>query len=253
VKQAARALTGWRVDRVTGAASFDPRRHDDGVLAVLGHSGRMGVTELVGVLVEHPQCARFLASRLWQRFVSDTPAPAGRLDELAGRAGTVREVLRAALRSPEFRAPESVLVRQPVEWLVAAYRVLGTTVTGSRPAGGPAGSDGLWAGLQGLGQQLFAPPSVGGWPAGAAWLTTAAARTRLMLAQAVVGQAEATAGDTGVARIRQVPRGGRVRAVGELLSVDWTPRTAGALAEVAGDPPALLALALASPENLVSA
>ena len=267
VKQAARALTGWRVDRMAGTASFDRRRHDDAVLTVLGHSGRMGLAELVGVLVEHPQCARFVASRIWQRFVSDTPPSAERTDELAAHAGTVRELLRAVLSSPEFRAPVSVMVRQPVEWLVASYRALGVTVaaadgTGTSGTSGGSGGSAGWravgAGLQGLGQQLFAPPSVGGWPAGPAWLTTASARTRLVVAQAVVTQAAAAeaAGamaDTGLAGIRELPPGQRVHAAGELLSVDWTPRTAGALAEVAGDPLALLALALISPENLVSA
>ena len=146
----------------------------------------------------------------------------------------MRELLGAVLASPEFREPESVLVRQPVEWLVAAHRALGVPL-GDLDRTGP----------QGLGQQLFAPPSVGGWPAGSAWLTTSAARTRLAVAQAVVARAD-------LAALRAEPRGERVRAAGAVLSLDWTPRTADALAEVAGDPRALMALALISPENLVS-
>jgi len=249
VKQAARALTGWRVDRATGTASFDRRRHDDAVLTVLGHTAPMGVDELVGVLAGNPQCPRFVASRMWQRFVSDSQPSPERLDGLTEHAATMRELLGAVLASPEFLAPESVLVRQPVEWLVAACRALGVSVArqGAAPDAMPdAGPDAVRGGLQGLGQQLFAPPSVGGWPAGSAWLTTAAARTRLAVANAAVARAD-------LARVRDTARGERVRAAGELLSLDWTPRTADALAVVAGDPPALVALALISPENLVSA
>jgi hypothetical protein len=73
------------------------------------------------------------------------------------------------------------------------------------------------------------------------------------VAQAAAAEAAGAMADTGLARIRELPPGQRVPAAGELLSVDWTPRTAGALAELAGDPPALLAMALISPENLVSA
>jgi uncharacterized protein (DUF1800 family) len=124
----------------------------------------MGAAELVDLLVRQPQCPRFIAGRMWGRFVSDVPPTADRLDELVQRYqrdGTVVGLLRAALESPEFLAPESVLVRQPVEWLVAGCRALGV-----RPADGP-----LTTGLAALGQQLFAPPSVAGLPSGAAWLT----------------------------------------------------------------------------------
>lgn len=237
VKQAARALTGWRVDRATGTAHFDPQRHDDAALTVLGHTARMDVDELVGLLVAHPQCRRFLAGRMWRRFVSDVPPSPQRLDELAAAAGTGRELLRAVLTSPEFRAPESALVRQPVEWLAAAHRALGTMPV--RPPGGRGGR-------HDLGQELFAPPSVAGWPAGAAWLTTATIRARMAVAELAVNASE-------LRPIRDVPPGDRVRAAGELLSLDWTPRTAAALDAVAMQPRTLLTLALISPENLVSA
>ena len=234
VRQAARALTGWRVDRAAGTASFEQRRHDGAELTVLGHTGRMGVDELVGVLAGHPRCPRFIAERMWQRFVSDTPPSAQRLDELAGHAASAGELLHAVLASPEFRAPESVLVRQPVEWLVAAHRALGVPL-GDQAVGG----------LRSLGQVLFAPPSVGGWPAGPAWLTTSAARSRLAVAGSIAADADLPA-------LRARPQGERVHAAGELLSLDWTDRTAAALAEAAGDPRELIALALVSPENLVS-
>ncbi|HEY0641486.1 MAG TPA: DUF1800 family protein, partial [Pseudonocardiaceae bacterium] len=144
VREAARALTGWEVDRAAGTATLRARRHDDGVKTVLGVSGRLGVDELVDLLVARPECPRFLAGRFWLRFVSDTPPPPGRLDELAARATTTTELLRAVVTAPEFGDPASVLVRQPVEWLVAALRALGAT----------APPDGADRGLAGLGQVL---------------------------------------------------------------------------------------------------
>jgi uncharacterized protein (DUF1800 family) len=236
VKQAARALTGWAVDRSAGTATLVPRRHDDGPKVVLGVSGNLGAAELVHVLVGRPESPRFLTGRMWARFVSDVGPSAARLDELAQHATTMRGLLRAVLSGPEFRAPESVLVRQPVEWLVAACRALGVR---------PSAVRNPLAGLRDLGQVPFAPPSVGGWPHGAAWLTTSAARTRLTVATALV-----SSGVPGT--VRGAARGDRVRAVGELLSVDWTPRTAAALDAVADDPRGLVALALCSPEFSVS-
>jgi uncharacterized protein (DUF1800 family) len=235
VKEAARALTGWVVDRASATASLVPRRHDSGQKTVLGVSGNLGAAELVELLVRRPESPRFVAGRMWTRFVSDAlPAPE-RLDELARRATTMHGLLRAVLSAPEFRAPESVLVRQPVEWLVAACRSLGV-----RPSSAPRP---VLAGLRDLGQMPFAPPSVGGWPSGAAWLTTASVRTRLTVATAL-----ASAGVPEAVR----DAGDRVRAAGELLAVEWTPRTASALDAVAGDPRELVTLALCSPEFTVS-
>ena len=127
--------------------------------------------------------AAFLATRVWTRFVSDTPPDPGTLGTLAERLRTrPRRHGAGAGRRPHARVPRprrSVLVREPVLWLTGALRAL--NVPASKV---PAGS--LAAGCAGLGQVPFAPPNVGGWPAGTPWLTTASALARLNLARAVV-------------------------------------------------------------------
>jgi uncharacterized protein (DUF1800 family) len=105
----------------------------------------------------------------------------------------------------------------------------------------------LAGGLTGLGQVPFAPPNVGGWPAGTPWLTTASALARLNLARAVVN-----VGD--VSPVTAAPQNARVAATAALLGLPaFTPRTAAALAPLTGNPPQLVATALASPESCVSA
>ena len=133
-----------------------------------------------------------------------------------------------------------MLVREPVLWLTGALRAL--NVPASKV---PAGS--LAAGLTGLGQVPFAPPNVGGWPAGTPWLTTASALARLNLARAVVN-----VGD--VSPVTAAPKNARVAATAALLGLPaFTLRTAAALAPLTGNPPQLVATALASPESCVSA
>jgi uncharacterized protein (DUF1800 family) len=91
-----------------------------------------------------------------------------------------------------------------------------------------------------LGQVPFQPPSVGGWPAGRAWLTTGSALARLQLAQFIAARVSLSGIKTA-------------GAVGELLGVDaFSARTKNALAKVGRDPKALLALAACSPEYVVS-
>jgi uncharacterized protein (DUF1800 family) len=180
---------------------------------------------------------------VWARFVAHTPPDPATLDALAvayGPGHDVTALVRAAVTSPAFRDPGSVLVRQPVEWLVAALRALKLRASAVPP---PA----LRAGLTGLGQTPFAPPDVGGWPAGTPWLTTASSLTRLRLARALAAK-----GDLGP--VADAAPSSRVDAAATLLGLPgFTPRTAAALAPLAGRPPDLVAAALASPENAVSA
>ena len=148
-------------------------------------------------------------------------------------------MLRGLVTSPEFAASRGRLVKQPVEWLVGAVRQLGV-----KPDALPDKQRNQLGGmLRALGQVPFRPPSVGGWPAGNAWLTTSSAQARLKAGQQLVALAPDTAdGLTGPDRLDALAR---------LLVVDaWTDRTRAALTAVK-DPRKLLALALATPEYTV--
>jgi uncharacterized protein (DUF1800 family) len=244
VREAARALTGWRVDAAGGgSAAFSPRNHDDGAKTVLGTRAAFDAAGLVDLLVGRPESARFLAGRVWTRFVAHTPPDPGTLDALAAAYGPGRDataLVRAAVTTPAFRDPGSVLVRQPVEWLVGALRALRL-----RPSDLPEPA--LRGGLGGLGQIPFEPPDVGGWPAGLPWLTTAAALGRLRLARTLTGKAD-------LGPVTDASPSGRVEATAALLSLPgFSGRTAAALKPLAARPPDLVAAALASPENTVSA
>jgi uncharacterized protein (DUF1800 family) len=210
---------------------------------VLATTAPFDAPGLVDLLVGRPESARFLAGRVWARFVAHTPPDPATLDALAAAYGPGRDVtalVRAAVTTPAFRDEGSVLVRQPVEWLVGALRALKL-----RASAVPAAA--LRGGLTDLGQVPFLPPDVGGWPSGPPWLTTSAALRRLKLARALAG-----AGDLGP--VADAVPGARVDAVAALLGLPgFGDRTAAALAPLAGRPPDLMAAALASPENTVSA
>ena len=57
VKEAARALTGWKINRQTGEAMLRPKLHDDGTKTVLGTTGDLGAKELVDVSLGQPASA----------------------------------------------------------------------------------------------------------------------------------------------------------------------------------------------------
>jgi uncharacterized protein (DUF1800 family) len=243
VKAAARVLTGWRADRISGSARLVPRRHDGSAVTLLGRTGPADADTLAALLVRHPAHVPFLASRIWARYGSDDPIPPATVRRLTAAGPDVTAMLTALCTDPALPDSAGHLVKQPVEWMVGALRQLGAdpgrlTAQQRRTVLG---------GLRALGQVPFRPPSVGGWPAGPAWLTTGSAQARLRLGLALAAIAPAAV--DGLARTAPV---GRIDALAHLLVVDrWTGRTRAVLDGAARQPRRLLALGLASPEYAV--
>jgi uncharacterized protein (DUF1800 family) len=239
VREAARGLTGWVVDRTTGKARFAPRRHDNGSKTVLGQTGDFDVNSLTDLVLSQPNSPKYVTGRLWYRLVSATPPPADVADRLVaayGPNGDIMATLGALTKEPAFVDSANQIVKEPVEWAVGLMRALGV-----RPGRLPAkiGRQ-LVAGLRAMGQVPFEPPNVGGWPADGAWLTTSAALARFRVAQLIVKQAT-------------LPSLSSVDGVQTLLNVDnWSPRTAAALAPVSSNVPALVTIAACAPEYVVS-
>ncbi|MEO3748137.1 DUF1800 domain-containing protein [Plantactinospora sp. B5E13] len=235
VKEAGRALTGWRVILEQETPVFDRQRHDPGTKTILGVTSRFTAHSLVDLLLNHPECPRFVASRLWFRYASSTePVPERTRDRMVEAFPDPMRMLRALFTDEAFPATANGLVKQPVEWLVGAMRQLGLRMSGLSVE---VATDLLWK-MRVLGQLPFAPPSVGGWPAGTAWLTSAAAQSRITLAGRLADLVRPT---------RLTPEG-----LAQLLCLPgWTNRTYEVLRTVQ-DPRQLLVLGLNSPEYLVT-
>jgi uncharacterized protein (DUF1800 family) len=182
VKQAARAFTGNSIDRQTGQYRFYPRLHDDGEKYLFGAAGAFDGDQVLDMLLRNPRTAEFMVAKLWREFVSQTPDPA----EVRRLAAVLRDadyemkpVLRALFLSAAFRDPQNrgVLFKSPVEMVVATVRLLQLPVENKTK---------LVAASRALGQDLFAPPNVKGWPGGEAWITTYTLVLRQQILQRVV-------------------------------------------------------------------
>lgn len=247
VRQAALALTGWRVNRrsKTPVAHFIAANHAAGPETILGTTASFTDQSLVDLLVSRPDSARYLAGRMWGWLVSAAPPSDSALERITAAYGTTHDLtamFSAIISDPAFLDPSSVLVKQPIEYVVGMLRSLrlrpSTLNVKSRKA--------LLAGLSGLGQLPFTPPSVGGWPSGSAWLTTSAAQARLLLAGQLVRAADLSA-------LTRVERAARPGYLASLLGVGrWSPATSRVLDDAAGQPVELVTLALGSPDYVVS-
>jgi hypothetical protein len=138
--------------------------------------------EVLDIVARHPATARFIATKLARRFVSDTP-PAALVERATATFtrtdGDIRETLRTILTSPEFfsRAAWRAKVKTPFEVVASALRA-----TGAAPDATPR-TAGLVARL---GQPLYLHQAPNGYPeTGDAWINTGAILNRINFGMAL--------------------------------------------------------------------
>jgi len=243
VKEGARAFTGWQYRRQNGAFSLAANQHDGLPKTVFGQTGNFGGEDVIRMAVAQPASAPYVVSKLWSGFARPVGANDPVVRQLVpgfAKDGDMGKLMRAIFLHPEFVAPaaRTGLVKTPIEYVAGALRALGLRAA--------ALGNNIPQTMETLGQQPFAPPSVGGWPPNGYWLTTSFALSRLRIASTLAGKAKLDA-------ITSVPAADRPAAVARLLSVDgWGPATSAGLAQVAGDAKALVTVALVAPEYVLA-
>jgi len=242
VRNGARALTGWVIG-ADGQTSVVPKRHDAGAKTLFGATRNFDAAGFADAVLAQPKSAEYVAGRLWQQLASDEPPSQQALDRLVAAYGpgrNLRALTRAILTDSEFTGGRAAVVNTPIEWLVGVMRALRV------PIDEPAQRKLADATLRALGQRPFYPPSVGGWPHGQVWLSTASAGARLRAATRL-------ARDGDLSSIEGSSPGDRIDAVGYLIGVGaWSARTARALQPLVRQPAQLVAAAVNTPEYLTS-
>src|SRR5271157_4107310 len=89
IKEAARAFTGWSIDRDSGAFVFRPFIHDYGMKTVLGRRGNLDGDDVLDVLLAQRATAEFITRKLWREFVSPDP-DAATVTRIANRFRSTR-------------------------------------------------------------------------------------------------------------------------------------------------------------------
>ena len=209
LQEAARAFTGWSLDRETGAFRFRAAWHDDGQKEILGRRGAFDGDDVIDLLLTRPETAETIVGKLWRRFISEAPDPAEvqRLGTVFRNGGyEMKPLLVAIFTSEAFWAPENRgrLVKSPVDLVVGSLRLFDLPVNDDR--------DLAWL-TRRLGQDLFDPPDVKGWPGGTAWITGASLLDRQTLLARLSGSAQAEAATSAAAGMpRPAERNARRRA-----------------------------------------
>jgi len=245
--------------------------HDDGEKMVLGHrigagGGRHDAEEVLDILATHPSTARFIATKLARRFVSDQP-PASLVDRAAARfretKGDLREVVRTIVTSPEFFAPEAyrAKVKTPFEFVAAAVRATAADTMNAMP---------LVQAMRDLGMPPYqCQPPTGYADRADAWVNTGALLNRMNFAVALTdgrlrgvrvpfadprraSAPNAVVDPAGSVSAPQAPRAGSLDAardaiIDQVLAGDLSSSTRATVAKASTQAQAV-ALLLGSPE-----
>jgi hypothetical protein len=168
VKAAAHSLTGFGVNRDRWTFRYDAEQHDPSEKTYLGQTGDWSGDDVVRIICQQPACATFIGRKLFEYFVYQQPEPEllGQVADLLRSSGyDFRQFFTVLFSSRLFysdRAHESV-VKSPVALTVGALKSMAVQL--------PEGSL-LSDALRNMGQDLFFPPDVNGWPGGAAWINS---------------------------------------------------------------------------------
>lgn len=187
VRGAARALAGWGLPRASSspaatgkpagsryavydapaAGVFNLRRAFNGPVTFLGQTRHFDAESIVDRILAQPATAPFIVAKVLRHFAMPAPEP-GLVRRLADRFRSsrydVRGLMRDIFNSEDFSADRNYrsLVKSPTEFMVHAARALGSDRLARLVAvSGP-----------GMGQGLFDPPDVGGWPNNDSWISS---------------------------------------------------------------------------------
>jgi uncharacterized protein (DUF1800 family) len=208
VYAAARVFTGWNLRRSEGYNRNDPNSYQEFIYNAdehdtsaktfsfpiysngsrtiperTGSAGMQDGVELITALATHPETARRLSRKFWNFFVSEIYPPDPAFIEstaavyLQNRT-EIRPVVRHILMSPWFNDPTMRHARYswPIEFVTRAIREVGWQGFTLDKARAP---------LANMGQLLFEPPNVGGWPLGPGWFSTGTMLARTQFAAIV--------------------------------------------------------------------
>ncbi len=208
VREGAKALAGWTipqpdtyatvvVDKVNNvtrklpvysgqkAGVFNARRAYKGSITYLGKTGPLDTQGVIDRILAQPATATFIANKVAQNFVAARPSTAfvKNLGDTFRRSKyDVKTLMHAVFTSPEFAANQSYrsLVKSPAEFMVHTARALGVTSISKLIAGSGSG----------MGQSVFDPPDVNGWPNNESWISSNTVVERVNFATSAMAQAK---------------------------------------------------------------
>lgn len=215
IKEAARAFTGWQFTP-DGQFVFRERVHDEGEKTIFGKTGTFKGEDVIAMLLNNKQTARFVTSKIYRFFVNENEDKR-RIDQLADqfyKSGyDITGLMESIFTADWFYEPKNIgsHIKSPVELLAGMRHALGVSFDQPQPQ--------IFV-QRTLGQILFYPPNVAGWPGGKNWIDSSSLLFRMQLPNYVLKAQEVTVRpkDEGDVNVQALARKGGQRFQ---VKVNW--------------------------------
>jgi len=176
IKEAAKAFTGWQVNRL-GKFEKNVAEHDEGSKTVFGKTGNFDGENIIEMLLEKKQTAKYICTKLYRFLVNHTEDAEfieRMTNEFYNSKYNIEHLLRFVLTSSHFYEERNIGCRisSPTEFLVRLLRTFKLRFRNDRI---------VLAGQKALGQILFFPPNVAGWNEHTDWIDSSSLLMRLRL------------------------------------------------------------------------
>lgn len=178
IKEAARAFTGWGFN-IQGEFEFRKFQHDTGNKTVLGKTGNFDGDDVLNILLEQQQTAKYISKKIYRFFVNDT-VDDSKVEWLAKRfydsGYDIKKLLTDIFTSSWFYEEKNIgtQIKSPVQLMAGIRRLLPMELENDQ-------AQLLFQ--RALGQILFYPPNVAGWPGGKTWIDSSSLMLRLRIPQ----------------------------------------------------------------------
>ncbi len=176
IKEAARAFTGWNANYI-GEFVFNPGQHDSGLKKIMDQTGEFNGDAVLTILLKQRETAKHITEKIYRFFVNEQPDEkivAGLAKKFYESGYDIGQLMQTIFSSDWFYKTENIgnRIKSPIDLWIGINRQL------PMQFGNPGAALGF---QQIMGQVLFNPPNVAGWPSGNAWIDSSSLMYRLQL------------------------------------------------------------------------
>lgn len=182
IKEAARAFTGWSYDQV-GEFRFRANTHDDGTKTIFGKTGNYNGDDVIKLLLEQKQTAKYISRKIYKYFVNEEEVNEEHAAQLADKFYQsnydIRALMQEIFLSDWFYDQKNMgsRIKSPMELLVGLRRSIPMQFEQE---------EAMLVFQRVMGQILFYPPNVAGWPGGRSWIDSSSLMFRMRVPQIIL-------------------------------------------------------------------
>ncbi|WP_353777393.1 DUF1800 family protein [Winogradskyella sp. 3972H.M.0a.05] len=184
IKQSARAFTGYN-HNFRGDFVLRRLQHDYGQKTFFGQTGDFDGDNIIDIILEQKQCARFICEKIYRYFVNENIVKQHINEMVSVFYGDydISKLMRFVFLQDWFYDEKNIgtKIKSPIDFLVGVHRTIPLKFKGERD---------LMKLQHLLGQVLLRPPNVAGWKGGSSWIDVNTIMVRLRMASLLVNHAQ---------------------------------------------------------------